>query len=93
MQIEDLFTDDEYNQLLVKLAGRNLLSFDDYRQEVFSYLVEHSTVSPRKAAHRIASKMKYWDMKIKSVSLDQIGESESLADRDVILWEDRHVLA
>ncbi len=41
MQIEQLYEDQKYNQRLVELAGKNLLPFDDYRQEVFTWLSEN----------------------------------------------------
>jgi hypothetical protein len=86
-----LYSDDKYNEYLVKLAGQNLLSFDDFRQEVFLYLSEH-TSDARKSAKRIAMRMRRSNIKLATVSLDQIGEvSES--DGYAMLWEDRHVFA
>lgn len=90
MDLELLFEDQEFNQYLVKLAGKNLLSFDDYRQEVFLYLAE-SNDDARKVAKRIAMRMRRRQIKDQSIAYDVLGDSVSFID--AILWEDRHVLA
>jgi hypothetical protein len=92
VQLEELYSNDDYNQKLVQLANKNLLPFDDYRQEVFVYMMEHPNTSPKRAAERVAAKMKYWDMKQSTISLDQFGDGAH-GEIDAVLWEDRHVLA
>lgn len=82
MHLEELYEDSNFNQSLVRLAVMHLLPFDEYRQEVFLYLLEHD-INPLKAAHRIADRMKYRNDNSRSASIDPIendDEYESVSD-------------
>ena len=89
MQIEQLYDSQKYNQRLVDLAGKNLLPFDDYRQEVFLWLIENGG-DPWKAAKRIAMRMKRKQIRDDTVSLEALGGASN--DHDGVLWEELHVI-
>jgi hypothetical protein len=91
INIESLYEDLEYNNYLVRLAGKNLLPFDDFRQEVFLHLIE-SGGDPKKAAGRIAKRMQREDKKHRAYSFDDNRDSDD-TEYNSVLWEDRHVLA
>ena len=71
MQLEALYEDNSYNQFLVRLAGKNLLEFDDYRQEVFMWLAENGG-DVHKAADRVAKRMKRQAMKDYHLSMPEV---------------------
>lgn len=92
MTVAELYDDGDYNDELVRLAGKNLLEPDEYRQEVFLYLIEHSGADPRLAAKRIAMRMGRKQQREYAVSLDQMGDVDD-TEAPSVLWEDRHVVA
>ena len=57
MQIETLYEDDSFNDLLVNYAtNRGIYAFDDYKQDVFLAIIEDG-VQTRSQCTRIADKI------------------------------------
>lgn len=93
MTVEALYEDDDFNDTLLMQSRKNLLPFDDYRQEVFLHLLEEPTNDVVKAAQRIAKRMKRKQIREATVSLDALGDNLPDTDYPSVLWEDRHVVA
>ena len=93
--ITDLYDDEQFNDELLRLAQKNLLPFDDYRQEVFLHLIEHKhpAAQSRQVAKKIAMRMRRKQIREATVSLvtEEYGGDDS-ADAASMLWEDRHIL-
>ena len=57
MQVEALYEDDKFNDLLVNYANRrSIYEFDDYKQDVFLAILEEGA-GTRKECQRIADKV------------------------------------
>ena len=93
MTIEALYEDSDYIEYLLTLSRKNLLQFDDYRQEVFLYIAEHNSSDPRKVAKRIAMRIRRKQIKESHISIEDFGDSVSDNDYLSVLWEDRHAIA
>jgi len=94
--LEALYVDSAFNEQLTELSEKNLLPFDDYRQEVFLYLAENGIMSGsdlRRIAKRIAMRMRRKQVKEQSVSLDAIGDFSYDDEFPSVLWEDNHIIA
>ena len=92
MTLSALYDDDEFNDELVRLSHKNLLEPDDYRQEVFLYLLESPEQSPWLVAKRVAMRMRRKQQRDSAVSLDQMGDIADETDQPSVLWEDRHLV-
>ena len=58
MNIEELYTDDEFDDYLVFLAGKNYIEFDDFKQDVFLEMIDGERCSTIADAKRIARRVK-----------------------------------
>ena len=92
--IEALYDDNAFLQILEYISNKNLLPFDDYRQEVFLYLYdnEYRESDLRKIADKIAKRMKRRQIKEHHYSFNEDIDSDE-DDYPSVLWEDRHVIA
>jgi hypothetical protein len=66
MNIEELYEDSQFNNLLVMMANeKRIVDFDDFRQDVFVEIIDSSASNMRqykKAAWRVASRERYRTM-------------------------------
>lgn len=91
-EIDALYADEYYTEYLESLASKNLLPFDDYRQEVFLELLEHGG-APRPVAKKIAMRMRRRQIREgNTFSIDE--EWDAIPDEECVsvLWEDRHTI-
>ncbi|MDC7125765.1 MAG: hypothetical protein PQJ46_09365 [Spirochaetales bacterium] len=68
MLIEKLYLDESFDEILLNFARRDFLSFDDFKQEVFTYLLENPSGDFKKTADKIAKRMSRKNAKEKAVS-------------------------
>jgi len=94
MFLENLYEDDYFNRYLVMLANKNMLEFDDFKQDVFLDITETSCGNKHKCeliADKIAKRIKRYNIKHYSYSLDENRDSYS-EDSISPLWEDNNIL-
>lgn len=92
MTIDELYEDPKFTDKLLILSKKNLLPFDDFRQEVFLELTETLNPEIDKVAQKVAKRMKRIQRREACISLDAYGEETGDGDYNSVLWEDRHVL-
>jgi hypothetical protein len=92
LNLETLYEDETYNDYLVTLSRKNLIPYDDFRQEVFANLIELPKQDIHLLAKKIAMRMMRADIKQRADSLDVLGYSFNPDDSLSVLWEARHVL-
>lgn len=94
LSIEALYEEEEYNDYLVMLASKNLIEFDDFKQDVFVNILEEEDVNRKKCmliADKIAKRTKRKNMRDYAYSLDEERDSYP-EDAPSVLWEDNHVI-
>ena len=95
MTLEALCDDDKFCDRLLVLSRKNLIPFDDFRQDVLLYVAEYPKADTDKAAMRIAKRMRRQQIRGAAVSLDALGAigDDRLDEPPAsLLWEDRHFL-
>jgi len=94
--VEELYTNDEYIDFLIVLTRKRMIDeFDDFRQDVFLYMLEDgaSTFSMKNAkliADKVAQRTKRKQIRSAHYSLiDNIDYDDDYAS---VLWEDRNIV-
>lgn len=91
MIIEELYANDEFNDYLVFLAGKNYLEYDDFKQDVFLEMLDGEKVKTmndaKRIARRIKERMKKKNMGDYHYSLSVFDDSYE-DDNNGILWEE-----
>ncbi len=90
MNLEALYESEAYNDYLITLSRKNLVPFDELRQEVFTSLLETPRQDIYKLAKNTAMQMKRADIRLRTISLDCL--ACNFEDSFSVLWEARHVL-
>jgi hypothetical protein len=90
--VEKLYFDESFRELLFNLARKNLLPFDDYRQEVFASLSENQKSDAIKEAKRIAMRMARKQQKQNYTPLSYVDGFLPSKENRSELWENSHVL-
>lgn len=96
MSIDELYADNAFNDFLVYTANKNLLEFDDYKQDVFLEIIESGADCERlykRAAWRVRDRNKKKEIKNKTISVDAFGDAFLSDELDSVLWEDNHTIA
>lgn len=76
--LEDLYLDEEFDDYLLVLARKNLLEFDDFKQDVFIELTNaenRSLPECKRLSVNLANRLKYNEVKKKTISLDAMMDS------------------
>ncbi len=85
MNIEELYLDDSFNNLLVMIANqRRITNFDDYKQDVFLEIIDsnyNSMKQYKRAARRVGQR--YIDNRSLDIeSLSEVNESGEIESAD-----------
>jgi predicted RNA-binding protein Jag len=73
--IEELYEQEEYNNYLVMLANKNMLEFDDFKQDVFLDIIDsraHTEKQYSLIADKIAKRTKRKNMREYMVPMDEL---------------------
>ena len=95
LDIEELYENRQFEEYLSKIASKNLLDFDDYRQAVFTEILQlqcNTAQECKRSAWRVRERMKTYDMRERHYSFNEHWDSDE-DDYASVLWEDRHVIA
>ena len=93
--IEELYSDNEFNDLLVYNAGKNYLEFDEFKQDVFFEIIDKKCKTMRdckRAVWRVRERSKKKNILNYMYSFDEDRDSYNNEELNSVLWEDCHVL-